>query len=273
MTIISYDVPVLDDPTSSEFEDLVRNGRPVVLRGPTSGWPAIENWTLEYLRKTAGHRTVPIEFYPDGSWYGNWTTAQLRLDRYIDLLESPGDPEMCYLAQAKVDECLPELIDDIPAPAMVPEGAGAGIFLGRDSVTACHYHSRDEALLCQIGGRKKVTLYAPEDYRNLSYAHPFSYRYNFSDIDFSDEQRPAGPLRRAQPYECVLEAGDCLFIPLYWSHLTENQDLSMSVTFFWRSDNTWSSVPLAVRSQVGFWFRSQVSSRIVSGVHKVLGYP
>lgn len=270
------DLDVVDGITEREFGDIVRAGRPVVIRGAIDHWPALREWTLGYLKERAGRRTVPIEFYPDGSWYGQWTTVPMRFDRYLDLLESPGEPEMCYLAQAKVDDYLPELVDDIPVPRVLDglNGIGAGVFLGRDSITALHYHSRDEALLCQIGGHKEVTLFEPADYRHLHYANPLSYRFNFSRIDFSDapERRYPG-LREARGYRCVVQRGEALFIPLFWSHVTRNLGLSTSVTFFWPSaGDTWSPLRLALRSRFGFWFRSRVSGRIVGGVERLFGY-
>lgn len=274
MPILSLDVPRIDKPTREEFLQIVRSRQPVVVRGATDQWPALREWTLDYLAETAGHRIVPIEFYPEGTWYSSWTTVRMSLRRYIDVLKSPGEPEMCYLAQAKVDDYLPELAGDIPTPEILAgQDVGAGIFLGRDSITALHYHSRDEALLCQISGAKKVVLYAPEDYENLSYSRPFSYRYNFSTIDFSDSPEDKHPkLRRARPYEVTVEAGDALFIPLFWSHVTENRGLSASVTFFWRASNAWSPLRMAARARSGFAFRSQVSERVMGRVEKILGY-
>lgn len=275
MPIISLDVPRIDKPSRDEFQQIVRARQPVVVRGATDQWPALREWTLDHLKQKAGHRVVPIEFYPEGSWYSPWTTVRMSLRRYIEILQSDGDPEMCYLAQAKVDDYLPELVDDVPAPEVLTgiDGVGAGVFLGRDSVTALHYHSRDEALLCQISGQKKVVLYGPEDYDNLSYSRPLSYRYNFSTIDFSDSPEARHPrLRRARPYEVTVEAGDALFIPLFWSHVTENRGLSASVTFFWRASHAWSPLPMALRARGGFAFRSQVSERVMGRMEKLLGY-
>lgn len=275
MPIVSLDVPRIDKPTREEFDEIVRSRRPVIVRGATEQWPALREWTLDHLKHTAGHRVVPIEFYPAGTWYSSWTTVRMTLRRYIEILQSEGDPEMCYLAQAKVDDYLPELAEDIPVPDVLGgyEGIGAGIFLGRDSITAMHYHSRDEALLCQISGEKHVTLYGPEDYENLSYTRPFSYRYNFSAIDFSDSPETKHPkLNRARPYEVTVEAGDALFIPLFWHHHTENRGLSASVTFFWRASNAWDPLPMALRARSGFAFRSQVSERVMAGMEKLLGY-
>lgn len=275
MPVLSMDIPRIDAANREEFGELVGAGKPVVVTGLTQHWPALERWDLGYLKATVGHRSVPIEFYPEGSWYASWTTVRMTLRRYIEILESEGDPEMCYLAQAKVDDYLPELVQDVPVPDVLDgmDGIGAGVFLGRDSVTALHYHSRDEALLCQVSGRKRVVLYGPEDHANLAYSRPLSYRYNFSTIDFSDSPYERHDrLRRARPYEVTLSAGEALFIPLYWSHVTENLGLSSSVTFFWRAAERWRPLPMALRAQLGFVFRSQVSQRVMNGVSRVLGY-
>lgn len=272
---VSFDVPVVESPSPEQFRAIVRGHRPAVLRGLIAEWPALREWDLDTLAQRAGHRPVPVEFYPDGSWYSTWTTVTMSFRRYIEMLQSPGPAEMCYVAQVRVDEALPELVDDVPVPdVLLGVDVGAGVFLGRDSVTALHYHSRDEALLCQIGGRKRVMLYHPDDLRHLSLERATSYRFNFSKIDFgaddADDHPDAG---RAVPHECVLSSGDALYIPLYWGHMTVNEDLSSSVTFFWRAEHgLWSPARLALRSRFAFWFRSTIAERVLAGVRRLFGY-
>ncbi|MFI6522292.1 cupin-like domain-containing protein [Spirillospora sp. NPDC050679] len=264
------DVPVVRDPGRAEFADIVRQGRPTVLRGVLDGWPALRNWSPEHLREKAGHRSVPIEFY--GSWYGAWTTVPMRLSRYLDLLTPEGEPERCYLAQVNLADHLPELLDDVPIPDVLKGAdAGVGAFLGRDSVTALHYHTNDEALLCQIGGEKRVTLWEPGAYRALRLHHPLSYRFNFSRIDF--DRAPGARAQAGPRYEATLRSGDALFIPLFWGHLVENTGLSTSVTFFWPAvHRRWEPLPLALRSRLGFSFRRRVGNPVVDGLQRALGY-
>ena len=53
------------------------------------------------------------------------------------------------------------------------------------------------------------------------------------DIDNPDEDR--FPLfKRATRHECVLEAGDVLFIPALWFHNVSNEEWGVSVNVFWR---------------------------------------
>lgn len=274
-SLVEYAVPVVEGIDAQEFAALVTRGRPVLIRGAVADWPALDSWTLDSLRDRTGHRRVPVEFY-EGSWFGPWETVEMTMQRYLEVMASDGDPEMCYLAQTKLDEYLPELVDDITVPELLAQqpAPGAAFFLGRESVTALHYHTRDEALLCMVGGRKEVTLYAPHDFDRLGY-HPWpSYRFNFSRIDFTAEPETDHPeLLRAQPYRVVVEPGDALFIPLYWSHWTRNLDLGTSVTFFWPSrDNLWTPPGLALRSKLGYTFRDQVSVRTLRAVERVFGF-
>ena len=275
MSLMEFEVAAIDTPDASEFAELVAAGRPVLLRKCVADWPALHSWTLPELERRVGHRKVPVEFY-DGTWFGPWQTVEMTMRRYLALMDPDGDPEMCYLAQTKLDDYLPELVPDVsvPAPLARQSGLGAAFFLGRQSVTALHYHSKDEALLCMVSGRKEVVLYRPQDFENLGYNSWASYRFNFSDLDFTDLPETAHPsLLRAQPYRVVVEPGDALFIPLYWSHWTRNLDLGASVTFFWKSrHNLWSPPRLALRSRMGNVLRNQVSQRALHTVEKALGY-
>ncbi|GAA3140723.1 TfuA-like protein [Nonomuraea roseoviolacea] len=224
----------------SEFggvRDLERERRPVLVEGALDGWPALERWNPAYFRERTGRTRVPVEFYPSGSYYGGWVQAPLRMDRYLDILTSPGEAERCYLAQVPLLDLLPELADDLSVPgclAGAPE-MGLAMFLGRDTVTALHYHSSQQALLCQVSGAKEVLLFPPGDHRHLDHHPWYSYRFNFSRIDFSAVSAgPDSPLSRTRPLRCTVRAGEALYIPLYWGHLVEGPGTTSSVTFFWK---------------------------------------
>lgn len=274
-SVLEFDLPVIDAPGSEAFSEIVAAGSPVVLRGAIDDWPARELWSLDRLAERAGHRMVPVEFYGEGSWFGPWQTVQMTFSRYLAVVRSPGDAEMCYLAQTKLDDYLPELVDDVRVPGALSgqHGLGAAFFLGNQSITALHYHSRDEALLCMISGRKEVTLYSPEDFEHLDYHRWPTYRFNFSRIDFLDDLQSAHPgLLKAQPYRVVLEPGDALFIPLFWSHWTRNLDIGTSLTYFWPAENRWSPAGLAVRSRLGNLFRDRVSQPVMDTVERIFGF-
>src|SRR5690242_19874487 len=82
----------------SGYRQLEQDGVPVVISGAQEDWTAPGRWTAEYLREVAGDVVAPVEFYPSGSFFDQWTRVDLRLRRYLDLI-SGSEPELCYLAQ------------------------------------------------------------------------------------------------------------------------------------------------------------------------------
>ncbi|MFI9559224.1 TfuA-like protein [Nonomuraea endophytica] len=248
--IRAAEVPRRQAADIGDVRELERARRPVLIEGALDGWPALERWNPGYFREKVGATRVPVELYPSGSYYGSWVQSSLRMDRYLDLLTSPGEAERCYLAQAPLLDLLPELAEDLTVPGCLsgaPE-LGLAFFLGRDTVTALHYHSSEQALLCQVSGAKDVLLYPPEDHRYLNFHPWYSYRFNFSRIDFSTvSEGPGSPLR------CTVRAGEALYIPLYWGHLVEGHGTTSSVTFFWQptTGRTRPSPGMRLRSALG----------------------
>ncbi|MFE0145519.1 TfuA-like protein [Nonomuraea sp. NPDC059007] len=249
-TIRAAEVPRRRAADIGDVRELERARRPVLLEGALDGWPALDRWNPGYFRERVGATRVPVEFYPSGSYYGSWVHSYLRMDRYLDILTSPGEAERCYLAQAPLLDLLPELAEDLSVPGCLngaPE-LGLAFFLGRDTVTALHYHSSEQALLCQVSGAKDVLLYPPEDHRFLNFHPWYSYRFNFSRIDFSAvSEGPGSPLR------CTVRAGEALYIPLYWGHLVEGPGTTSSVTFFWQptTGRTRPAPGMRLRSALG----------------------
>ena len=74
---------------------------PVVISGAIGYWPALTSrcWTLEYLQKVAGARTVPVEIgsrYTEEDWTQKLMTIQEFIDQYIT---NPTPETKGYLAQ------------------------------------------------------------------------------------------------------------------------------------------------------------------------------
>lgn len=55
-----------EHPTPLEFMKYVHKGRPFVVRGGVSDWPAMQ-WTVEYLKKTMGETAIQVAVTPSGS--------------------------------------------------------------------------------------------------------------------------------------------------------------------------------------------------------------
>jgi jumonji domain-containing protein 7 len=260
----------------ADFRELERGGRPLLVTGAQKEWAAPSRWSPDYLRDAIGDVTAPVEFYPDGSYFGPWTRVDMRVRGYLDLI-SGRDPERCYLAQVPLVDLFPALVPDIAVPPLlVPvRRLGAALFIGRDTVTALHYHSGSQALLCAVSGTKRVTLFPPEDHRVLRYERWYSYRFNFSRIPVGP-QRSGGqpPPDRSHPYQCEVGPGEALFIPLYWGHLVEGVGFTTSVTFFWdASVSGWHQPRVKAIATLGGLTRRWVAAPLVKAVERTVGLP
>jgi hypothetical protein len=74
-----------------DFLDRFQRSRtPVVMRGLAREWPAVQNWSLAYLRRQVGDAVVSVmDNNNDG---GRFNLEDMRLGRYLDLVEA-GDTQ------------------------------------------------------------------------------------------------------------------------------------------------------------------------------------
>lgn len=256
------EVPSQPPPTAEDFRALASIGRPVCFRAALSNWPAIGRWDLEYLRQTAGSRPVPVEFYPEGNYRKRWLTFETTLAQYIGLISKPAISPRYYLAEVGIASHLPELTPDVWLPPFLEPSIQkySGLFLGNDSITGLHYHANDQALLCQIMGRKDVVLFPPSDFRNLNFDPWYSHRFNFSEVNLQAYNSDEFPkLLNTNPMACSLLPGDALFIPMHWGHTVVGEGCCASMTFFWHSRlSEWSIGPVAAHALLGHHFRARV---------------
>jgi len=122
---------IIDAPTMVDFlNNVMKRGRPVILRGACRHWPAFTKWNdYDYLNKVAGHRTVPVEI---GRSYtsDNWTQKLMTFEEFLrthlqwnaksEARQSPPESAASkppgYLAQHRLFEQIPELRRDIMTP-------------------------------------------------------------------------------------------------------------------------------------------------------------
>ena len=96
-----------------------------------------------------------------------------------------------------------------------------------------HYDVMDNVLV-QIVGRKKVTLWHPNDV-------PYLYIEGSSSRVLDIQDTLTFPLLlKSRPRTIILEPGDVLFIPALWFHhveslLDDTSTLSVAVNIFWRA--------------------------------------
>jgi peptidyl-lysine (3S)-dioxygenase / protease len=60
-----------EPPTPLEFMRYVHKGRPFVVRGAVSHWPAATQWTVEYLKEVMRETAIQVAVTPSGLVSGN----------------------------------------------------------------------------------------------------------------------------------------------------------------------------------------------------------
>lgn len=208
--------------------------------------------------------------YVDDGWGQKIITFKEFVDQYILLESEPSTLATGYLAQHNLFAQIPSLRQDIaipdycytspPAPhhssplakkhSEIPqlEDPLLNAWLGpAGTISPLHtdpYHN----ILAQVVGRKYVRLYAPHESEKL-YARGIEDggvdMSNTSTIDVgalagwdgTEEERKEAhaefPLfSEAKFVDCILEEGECLYIPVGWWHYVRSLSVSFSVSFW-----------------------------------------
>ncbi|XP_061080467.1 lysine-specific demethylase 8 isoform X3 [Conger conger] len=235
-------VPRMQCPSLEGFRsDYLTPHKPVILQGVIDHWPACKDrrWSIDYLRRAAGCRTVPVELgsrYTDEEWSQSLITVNEFIDRYITGTE--GGP-VGYLAQHQLFDQIPELKEDIRIPDYCCLGEGEedditiNAWFGPAGTVSPLHQDPQHNFLAQVVGRKYIRLYSPEDSDKL-YPHQSHLLHNTSQVDVECPDAARFPDFSKAPYqECVLQPGEVLFIPVQHWHYVRALDLSFSVSFWW----------------------------------------
>jgi hypothetical protein len=249
-------VETLECPAAEDrVRDFVRRGRPVILRGIASRWPALSRWTTEYLRSSFPDLKVPVEVStldpattdPETRLRGT-TPVKMDLGSYIDAALGTTAPDKSYyLAQFPLLERAPALKEDIGSldrymdlPEVYPEWLRAklrmpaGLWLGPSGSLSTLHFDVAQNFLVQIRGRKRVVLFSPDQSKLLYYPHFETRIVHFSPVDVEKPDLARFPLfAKARPLECTLEPGDILHIPSGFWHFVRSLDPSLSLNFWW----------------------------------------
>lgn len=130
------------------------------------------------------------------------------------------------------DFCLPDFVHDFIFPRMHQACWRINSF---PMTLWMHYDTLDN-VLCQIVGRKKVTLFPPSQYNNLYMVDSSSHVLNMTTPNL--ERFPRFIEASKHKFEVILEPGDMVFIPALWFHHIETiqsdaDEYSISVNVFY----------------------------------------
>jgi len=230
------DVANLQGVTTERFRtECVPAAKPVILRGFVSSWPA-RSWSFPRIAEHWPRRAArAVRSAPDGLAVQTLTLTPDELVPQLladDLRPPYGAPDWRFDVFGE----LPELAEELPPPRVYAGQPSYLLFLGRDTVQRAHYHAFYHSLICQVHGRKRITLYSPDDSACL-YPHPIRRRhFEFSRVDTSAPDLEAFPrFASARPLDAILEPGDALFVPFRWWHAVKGIGAILSTSLFWKA--------------------------------------
>lgn len=237
---------------------LVGPGKPVILTDAIGSWPALTRWSFDLFKTRYGSdkvapkiflgakRLKPMtlsdyldyldapEVMPAGLWLDDKTLFPCRppesstpplylawnvFGRHPELLED------IELSPKFVEDWFPLLPEELrTAMDNATKYFAAGLMIGpKDAQLGLHYDFLDtHAYLAQVVGRKRCTLFSPEDSTAL-----YNGKVNPDAPDF--DKFPL--FRNATAYKCTLEPGELLFMPHRWWHHVFGLEKSITVNY------------------------------------------
>jgi lysine-specific demethylase 8 len=183
---------------------------------------------MSYLLSVAGERLVPVEFgsqYTDASWSQRMMPFREFVETYIEKLEG-GDANVAYLAQHDLFHQIPRLEQDIVIPDYCyvspkltqhyerqPSDVITNAWFGPTGTISPLHHDPYHNLLAQVVGSKYIRLYSPDQSARL---YPLAgMMSNTSQVQVENVDKNRFPdFKNANYVECVLKAGQVLYIPV-----------------------------------------------------------
>ncbi|AFY79880.1 cupin-like domain-containing protein [Oscillatoria acuminata] len=212
--------------------------KPVIFTDLMEKWPALYQWTPEYLKENYGHVTVGAQFNrnsnPAYEKQRRKHQKMLPLGEFVDIIRQGGETNDYYMGSYNGNLCrkpLQGLFNDIQLfpeyLTATPEPNRTVLWFGpAGAITPLHFDALN-SFLCQVYGRKQVRLISPNHKHLLG-----NYGKYFSDIDLDHLDYERYPqLKEVDIIEVVLEAGEVLFLPVGWWHQVKSLDVSISISF------------------------------------------
>lgn len=248
--------------------EIIPGAVPAVLRGLAGGWPAVArargslDAVCAYLLACDSGEPVDALLLPPGEkgrlFYApgmdgfNFARRRLPVAAVIEQLvrySQFAEPPSVAVQSALVEACVPRFgRENRLDAALLPFAAPPRIWIGNAIVTPAHF-DESENIACVVAGRRRFTLFAPEQVGNL-YVGPLDYAPTptpISMVDFGAPDLDRFP-RFAQAMDAALtadlEPGDAIYIPsLWWHHVQSSAPLSILVNYWWNAADAPAPVP------------------------------
>lgn len=256
---------------SIPFDTLMAAGQPAILKGVARDWPLVAQGldspaaAIAYLKSFDGGRPVvgyvgPPEikgrFFYNAELTGlNFKASRVPLSDFLDRIAAHLDDESApsfYIGSTDLDLYLPGLRQDnclsLDHPMFAANPPLVSIWIGNRTVASAHYDMSNN-IACNMVGRRRFTLFPPEQVRNL-YPGPLEptpggqvvSMVDFAAPDFERFPRFHEALAAAQVAE--LDPGDILFYPaLWWHHVEALDDFNAMINIWWNQSPAFIDTP------------------------------
>ncbi|MEL7021012.1 MAG: cupin-like domain-containing protein [Bacteroidota bacterium] len=254
LQLIKDGVDYVQGITRKEFQEkYMKPQRPVIVKhfyGEDA--PMYKKWTFDYFKSKLGNVEVGIydaegeKRQDDRSYKGS--DNKMKFGEYLDMVQA--EPTTRRLFLFNVFKHKPDLFDDFEFPDVadrVLKKLPFAFFGGQGAVTRIHRDmDNSNVYLTELHGRKRVVLFDPK-YSDMLYRYPFGTHTSI-DINHPDyDKYPA--LAKVKGYDCIIEAGDTIFMPSGWWHHIEYQ--TAGIGFSMRSISPYTGTVLRGLYQVG----------------------
>jgi hypothetical protein len=256
-------------PGAVPFDELLAEGQPAIFKGLVRDWPLTRASSPQeaaaYLNSFyQGRRVVAFVARPELAGRFGYTADATRLDfqsdrgllnEYLErvlALPDDGTAPSIYIGSTDVDQYLPgfraanDLVLNHPMFQANPPTVGAWI---GNRTTALAHHDMSHNFACVAVGRRRFTLFPPEQVENL-YPGPLEPTpggqvVTMADIaapDFARFPKLRDALAAAQVAE--LEPGDALFYPALWWHQVEALErFNVMINYWWNTTPPFMDTP------------------------------
>jgi len=259
-------------PDRIPLDALMAAQQPVVLKGLARDWPLVARGregplaAIAYLKSfyagrpvvgSTGGPEIGGRFFYNADLTGlNFEAARVPLDEFLDRiaahLDDP-DPPSFYIGSTDLDLYLPgfRAENDLGLDPAVfgPATPLASIWIGNRTIASAHYDMSNN-LACCLVGRRRFTLFPPEQVGNL-YPGPLEPTPGGQVVSMVDLRAPDLELypRFAEALAAALvaelEPGDVLFYPALWWHHVEALDaFNAMVNYWWNPSPAFMDTPM-----------------------------
>jgi len=249
-------------PENVPFGELLAGAEPVVLKGLVSEWGLVKaglrstQEAMKYLLSFYNGRTLAASFgepaiagrlfYNENFTALNFVSRRAQMEEVLSQIDAhlqDAQPPTHYIASTVIDSCLPGFRgeNDVEFAAQGFDTIPS-IWIGSRTTASCHYDAPNNLACCAVG-RRRFTLFPPEQIFNL-YPGPLELTpggqaislVDIANPDFERHPRFREALAAAQVVE--LEPGDAVFVPSMWWHHVEGLSSFNTLVNYW-----WTTLP------------------------------